>query len=168
MLQADGCGLRPKGIFKIQHKRADQTIGNYELPNGITNEGKNALVDIMFPGDTQVTTWFIGLIDNAGFTALAAADTHASHSGWAENTDYDESNRPTWTEGAAASQSMTNAATVDFTINATIVLKGIFLAKLNTKGSTASSILWSTGAFGATINAVDDDVLSITYTTSVA
>lgn len=158
----------PKGVFKIQHRRAGKLLREYELPNGITNEGKDALLDIMFHADTQITTWYLALIDNSGFTALAAADTHASHAGWTENTDFDETDRPAWTEGAAASQSMTNAATVDFTINATIALKGIFLANLNTKGSTASGTLWSTGAFGAVINAVAADVLSITYTISVS
>lgn len=160
--------IRPKGVFKLQHKRNGKLIKEIDITNGITDEGKDKLLDVMFHNDTQVTTWYIGLIDNAGFSALADADTHASHAGWSENTDYDETDRPEWTEGAAASESITNASTVDFTINATIAINGIFLADISTKGSTAAGTLWSTGSFGAVVNAVAADTLSITYTVSVS
>jgi len=161
--------LSPRGKFHVVHKDSEGNIKDiYDLPNGITNEGKDALLDIMFHADTQIDPWYIGLINNSGFTALAAADTHASHGGWTEFTDFDESFRGEWTEGAASSQSMTNASSVDFSINVdSSAINGIFIADLLTKGSTASGTLWSTGSFATAVAADDGDTLSITYTLNV-
>lgn len=154
-----------KARFKVQHIRKGQVIGEYDFPNGITDVGMNALLDIMFHNSTQVATWYIGLIDNAGFTALAAADTMGSHAGWAESTAYDEAARVTYAEDAASSRAITNSTTADFTINATATLKGIFITSNNTKGGS-SGTLWSTASFPSTVPVVDDDVIKITYTLS--
>jgi hypothetical protein len=112
-----------------------------------------------------VTTWYIGLVENAGFSAFANADTMASHAGWAESSAYTEANRPTWTAGAAASRQITNAATVDFSINASVTIKGLFIASNNTKGGTTGT-LWSTAAFGSRVALNNGDTLKVTYTLS--
>jgi hypothetical protein len=89
----------------------------------------------------------------------------SSHAGWAESADYDEATRPEWTAGTASGRAITNAVTVDFTINATKTIKGLFITSNNTKsGSTGT--LWSTAAFGSTVSVADDDVLKVTYTVS--
>ena len=167
------------GQFKVTHKRAKdyKKVNGVWVPskwdilheesfkNAITNEGKDHILDSTFDAATQVTSWYFGLIDNAGFTALAAADTHASHAGWAESTAYDEATRPEWAPGVAASQSITNATARDFTIDTnSTVINGLFVASLSTKGSTAAGTLWSTASFSAVRNVDDDDVLSIDYT----
>lgn len=153
------------GRFTIQHIRDGQVIGEYELKNGITDVGMNALLDIMFHGTSQITAWYLGLVDNAGFSAFAAGDTMASHGGWTESTAYSNANRPDWTEGAASSRSITNSSTVDFTINATATIKGIFVTSNNTKGGTTGT-LWSTAAFGANVSVANGDTLKVTYTVS--
>jgi hypothetical protein len=167
------------GQFRVTHKKPKdfkrvnglwvptdfRIIDIQEFKNGITNEGKDHLLDSTFDAATQVTSWYIGLIDNAGFTALAAADTHASHGGWSESTAYDEAARPEWAPGAAASQSITNATARDFTIDTnSTVINGVFIASIATKGSTAAGTLWSTASFSAVRNVDDNDVLSIDYT----
>ena len=134
-------------------------------PNGITDVGLNAILDIMFHADTQITTWYVGLIDNAGFSALAAADTMASHSGWAESTDYTEGTRVEWTEGAAAPRSITNSATLDFSINATVTINGIFVNSVSTKGGSTGT-LWATASFSSPVSATSGDTLKVTYTVS--
>ena len=63
----DQIGLR--GRFVVEHFRKGVKIGQYQFPNGICNEGKNKLLDIMFHGVTAITTWWLGLIDNSGYTA---------------------------------------------------------------------------------------------------
>jgi hypothetical protein len=68
--------LSPHGRFKVEHWRDGRLIGVYEFLNGITNEGKDQILNTQFDAATQVTTWYLGLIDNANFTALAAADTY--------------------------------------------------------------------------------------------
>src|SRR3990172_469751 len=68
--------INPRGRFKVEHWRAGEKIGEYEFPNGITNQGKNSLLDIMFHGATQIATWYLGMIQTAGWSALAAGDTY--------------------------------------------------------------------------------------------
>jgi len=158
--------LSLKGRFIVEHVRNGKVIGEYDFHNDITNQGKDALLNIMFNGATQIPAWYVGLINNSGYTALAAGDTHASHSGWTESSDYDEATRPAWTEGAASGQVITNAAPVVFTISATVGIRGIFIASIDTKGSTGAATLWATALFSANLPVIDDDVLRITYSVS--
>lgn len=154
------------GRFEVQHFRKGELIGTYPLPNGITDVGMNTLLDVMFHGGSQITTWYIGLVNNSGFSSFANGDTMSSHAGWTEFTSYDEATRTEWDEDAAASRSISNGTTsADFTISATGVLKGIFVVSNNTKGGTTGT-LWSTAAFTTTVSVVDDDLLKITYTVS--
>lgn len=154
------------GRFEIQHYRAGELIGTYPIPNGITDVGMNTLLGVMFHADTQITTWYIGLVNNSGFSSFANGDTMSSHTGWTEFTSYDEANRVTWVEEAASARSISNSVTsADFTISATGVLKGIFVTSNNTKSGTTGT-LWSTAAFSSTVSVVDNDVLKITYTVS--
>jgi hypothetical protein len=157
--------LKLKGKFHAQHVRAGKVIAEYDFPNGIVDEGLNHILDTEFHGGAAVATWYIGLVDNAGWTAFANADVMNNHAGWIECADYDETDRPAWTEGAAAARSMTNSVTVDFSINATVTLKGIFITSSLTKGG-ASGVLWSTGAFGSTVPLNGGDSLKVTYTIS--
>lgn len=153
------CNLR--GTFHIVVEDKNGRVKHTEkVRNGITNEGKNSLLDIMFHAATQITTWYIGLIDNSGWTAEAAADTLASHSGWNEFTSYTGS-RLEWTEGAAASQSITNGTAVSFPITGSGTLKGIFIASV---ASGTSGKLWSTADFASTVTVANGDTLKITYT----
>lgn len=156
----------PKGKYKIEHHNAaGDLLGVYEIPNGIVDVGLNHILETEFNGGTPVTTWYIGLIDNASFSALAAGDTSASHAGWIENSDYDEATRPEWTAGTAAARSITNASTVDFSMNATKTIKGIFIISNATKGGS-TGVLWSTAAFGSTVSVNNGDTLKVTYTLS--
>lgn len=156
------------GKFIVEHFRNGQAIGKYEFKNGIVDEGMNKLLDVHFHGVAAIGTWYIGLIDNASFSALAAADSAAQingTNGWLELSEYDEATRPAWTEGVAAARSITNAVTVDFTINATKTVKGIFVVSTNTIDGT-TGVMWATAAFGATVAVADNDVLKVTYTVS--
>lgn len=155
-----------KGKYVVEHLDRDgKLIKEYEFPNAIVDAGMNALLNAMFDSGTQFTTWYIGLIDNASFSALNNADTMASHAGWIECTGYSESVRQTWTAGSAASRSITNSSTVNFSINATKTVYGIFIATDSTKSGTTGT-LWSTAAFGSTVSVQSGDSLRVTYTVS--
>jgi hypothetical protein len=154
--------LKAKGKFIVEHFRKGEKIGEYEFPNGIVDQGLNSILGIMFHSDTQITTWYIGLIDNSGFSALANADTLASHAGWNEFTNY-TGNRKSWSPGSASSRSITNGTTADFAITGTGTLKGIFVSNA---ASGTSGTLWSTAAFGATVSVSNGDTLKVTYTVS--
>lgn len=159
--------LKLAGTYHIKHIRDGVVIAEFDQPNLITTVGRNHILNTEFAGGTPVTTWYIGLVNNAGWTAFAAADTMGSHAGWVELEAYDEASRVEWVEGAAASGSITNSTPSAFTINATVVIKGIFLTSVLTKGGI-TGVLWCGTAFSSTIAAEDNDVLSVTYTVNTA
>jgi hypothetical protein len=136
--------------------------------NGVTNVALNNVLDVYLRAVAGSAAWYIGLIDNAGYSAFAAADTMASHAGWSESSDYAAATRPQWSPGAAANQSVTNAATVDFAMNATKTIRGLFLANDNAKGGVTGT-LFATAAFSGGNQAVNNgDTLKVTYTVSAA
>jgi hypothetical protein len=158
--------LKINGQFKIEHfNRAGELLGTYDVPNGIVDEGLNHILETQFNGGTPITAWYIGLVNNASFSAFANADVMNSHAGWLETALYDEATRPEWTAGTAAARAITNAAVVDFSINATVTIRGIFITSNSTKSGT-TGILWSTAAFASNVSANNGDTLKVTYTVS--
>lgn len=152
------------GRFDLTVKRKGKIIDRQQFPNGIVDVGINYLLEAGFYEDTTGDeTWFIGLVNNSGFSAFANADTLASHAGWTEFTSYDEVNRVAWGPDAPASRTITNSTPATFTINSGGTLKGIFVASVNTG---TSGILWSTAAFSSTITVVSTDEINVTYTLS--
>jgi hypothetical protein len=140
-------------------------IYDEDVPNGITDEGLNHILGVEFHADTQITTWYIGLVDNASFSAFAAGDVMNSHAGWIEVIAYDESTRVAWGPDASATRSISNTSAATFTINASKTLKGIFVTSGSAKSGTAG-VLWSTAAFASTVAVIDNDVVKVTYTVS--
>ncbi len=155
--------LHLTGMFNVEHWRRGRLLRKLLVPNGITDAGINNIFDVHFGAGTQLTTWYIGLIDASGYTAVAAGDTMASHAGWTEFTTYSEATRPAWGVGAAAGKAITNATPEDFNITGAATLKGIFSTSNNTKGGS-SGTLWATALFASDLAVVATDVLKITYT----
>jgi hypothetical protein len=155
--------IRPKGFFHVEQWRDGKLIHKEVAPNGVTNEGKDKILDAYFRNQTQPTQWYLGFIDNAGFSALADTDTMSSHAGWAEATGYSEATRPAWTTTAAASQSITNPTPATFNITGVATLKGIFVPSDNTKSGTTGD-LWATALFAGNIPVDNGDIIKITYT----
>ena len=173
--------LSPRGRFQVEHWRNGRLIGQYEFPNGITDEGKDQILNTQFDAATQITTWYLGLVDNANFTALAAADTYdeinQAGNGWDEFSDYTDpgngdsaTTRPVWNPDAAASQTITNGTVVVFDITATGTIKGLFLvgggtAPENKGDHAAGSTLWATALFDSgDVDVQNGDQLKATYT----
>lgn len=159
--------IKTHGKFIIEHIRNGNVIGRYEFPNGVTNVGKNLLLDVMFKDGSQVasSSWYLGLIDNSGYSALSASDTMASHAGWNEFTSYSESTRVAWGPGAASSQTTTNSTPATFNVNGSGTVKGVFCVSNNTKSGT-SGTLWATALFTADVPVVNGDQLKATYSVS--
>jgi len=159
--------LNLKGRFVIEHRDvAGKLKGVYDVPNGIVDEGIESLLDVGFHASSQIGTWYIGLVNNSGFSAFDDADTLSSHAGWSEFTSYTESNRVTWAEDAAASRAISNSTTADFSINATGNVKGIFVSSNNVKSTGNTGTLWSTAAFSSVVSTANGDTLKVTYTIS--
>lgn len=177
--------INARGRFTVEHVRNGEVLRTESFPNGITNEGKNALLNVMFHGQTAITAWYLGLIDNTGYTALASADIYdninQAGNGWDEFTSYTDAanassavTRPAWAEDAASGQSITNSSVAVFDITGTGTVKGVFLVgggpAPSTKGdhdASTSSKLWATALFGSgDVAVLNGDQLKVTYTVS--
>ena len=155
--------LRLWGRFRYQRIARDGRVlveGSFD--NGVTDPALNDLFDSYCRNQAQPSAWYVGLIDFASFSALAAADTMASHAGWIENTDYSEGTRPQWTPPAASGQKLENTLEMITTMTAAVTIHGLFIASDNTKGGT-TGILWASGLFGVSQTMAIGESLKLFY-----
>ena len=141
-----------------------------DFSNLVVNEGLDELLIQALTGGTQTTTWYLGLTDST--PTPAAGDTMGSHTGWTEQTGYDESARVTWGSGTVSGQSVDNSAsTATYTISSnSTTIGGAFLVSDNTKGGTAGK-LYAIGAFSGgdvTLSAGSTLEVTATFTTQAA
>jgi len=137
------------------------------IENLVTTGGKNDLMDKYFAGSAYTAAWYVGLISNTSWGAVAAGDTMASHAGWVEGVPYSNATRPAVTWAAASAGSKAASAYVAFTINATLTVRGSFLTSNSTKSGT-TGILYSEAAFSTTRPVLSGDELRVTPTMSAA
>lgn len=142
-----------------------------KVENLVTTEGKNDELTKYFKGSSYTAAWYVGLINNAGFSALAAADVAAQiggTNGWAEATTYSESVRQTLTLGSAASGSIDNTASkAVFSINGTVTIYGGFVDSVSTKSGT-TGVLYGEAAFSSTRALISGDTLTVTVTLTLS
>jgi len=172
--------LNLDGRYVVEHWRDGKRINEYHFDNGIVDEAKNKLLNVMFNGTTAITTWYMALIDNADYSALADDDTYddvnQGGNGWKEFQAYTVSanatNRAVWASDSASGQSVTNSTVAVFDITGTATVKGLFLcggvANCLLKGDhDPGGTLWATALFGSGDVAVQNgDQLKVTYTVS--
>ena len=160
------------GVFTIQCFGQDGNLKWEEKNhNLVVNQGLKDMNDKYFSGSAYTAAWYLGLITGPGSgTTIAAADTLASHTGWAEYTDY-TGNRQAVTFGAATLADpsvISNSASPNaFVITAPGgTVAGAFLASVAT-GS--SGILFSASDFQSPGDraVVAGDTLNVTYTFSL-
>jgi hypothetical protein len=135
--------------------------------NRCVDEGLNALLDVMFHGTSQITTWYIAIFED-DYTPIAG-NTYATP-GYTESTAYDEATRPEFVEAAASGKSMTNSANkASFTMNATKTIYGGALVGggtgASTKGDTAGGgTLYCSSKFSTSKPVESGDTLKVTVT----
>jgi len=138
-----------------------------DIHNLVLTAGKNHALDNYLAGSAYTATWFMGLVGSTSFTAIAAADTAASHAGWTEETNYSAGARPTAAFSAAASGAKALSAALTFTMSAGATVKGAFLVSNSTKGGTTGTI-YSAGLFtGGDKVLASGDSLAISYSASL-
>jgi hypothetical protein len=146
--------------------------------NTVCTVGKNLALDTFLAGSAYTVVGpFLGLISSASYSATAAADTMASHSGWLEAGT---TNAPQWTTPASGARATTNAgwssasagskalsAAKSFSISTTGTVKGAFLVYGTGAVATAmdtNGTLMSAGVFSGGDKAVANlDTLNVSY-----
>ena len=160
---------RAMGRWRITARDPDgNVIREEEFDNLVVDEGLDELLTQALAGGTQTTTWYLGLTGST--PSPAAGDTMGSHTGWTEQTGYDETARQVWSNGAVSGQSVDNSAsTATFTISAdSTTIGGAFLTSDSTKGGTAGK-LYAAGAFSSgdvTLSAGSTLEVTATFTTA--
>lgn len=155
---------RPKGSWRMECRDKHGKLKWIEQwDNLVVNSGLDHLLDVAFSAGSQITSWYIGLIN--GSPTIAAGDTMASHGGWTENQNYDEATRQAWTDGGVSGQSVDSSGSpAVFTISTdSQTIAGAFLTSDNTKGGT-SGTLYAAGEFANPKSLDDGDTLTVTAT----
>ena len=151
--------------------RKGKLIDSWKQKNTCSAEGLNALLDIMFHGSTQITTWYIAIFESD--TTPADGTTYATPV-YTESTAYDEATRPAFNEAAASGKSITNSANkAEFTIDATKTIYGAALVGGGTGATTpgdaaGGGTLFCASKFASSKAVEDDDVLKVQITITVA
>lgn len=167
-------GAAGGGVFTVTCYDKDGNLKwETKAKNLVTNQGLQDMNTKYFTGSTYTAAWYIGLVDNAGFTAYNAGDTMASHTGWSESVAYSGGNRGTATFGTATTADPSvisnSASQAQFSITGTATIRGAFLTA--TQGNTTNTgVLFSVADFEApgSRSVVSGDTLNVRYDFSLA
>ena len=139
-------GVRPSGRFQLTSRGWNgKLLGHRAFDNGTTDEGVTYLAAATFLRAAQRANWYVGLIDNAGFSQLLTTDTHQSHPGFAEYAGVYLGQRVAWAPAAASSRLLDAPNTV-VSITASGSVRGALLASTPTIGTASGQVLYATGA----------------------
>ena len=163
------------GVFTVTCTGADgQVKWTDSFHNLVVNEGLQDMNGKYFKGSGYTAGWYMGLVNGSTSPSYAAADTLASHSGWAElvpGTDYTgnriavtfNASSPTLADPSVVSNSVAPSV-FPMLVNGTTVAGAL----LTTAASGTSGILFSVGSFTGGNKSVDSgDTLNVTYTFSL-
>lgn len=131
----------------------------------ITYAGLNYRQNTAIKGGAQVSTWYVGLITNSGYTQALADTMPLTHASFSEPATAFGTTRPTITTGAVANGVLTTSANVEFTNSSgsTQTVYGYFIASSSTVGEAVST-LYATYKFDVAKSVPNGDVLSIPIT----
>lgn len=169
------------GLDKLAHKAEALMLSMCDVvwtecnANTVMDEGKTAMLQNFINGSAYTATKYFGLISSVSYTAIAVGDTMAQIAGTNGWREAGAANAPTFsarvaaTFSAAAAKSITTSATSNFTMTGAGTVKGAFLvmngtsAIVNTTGS-----LYMGGLFSGDKVVVTNDVIQVSYTTSIS
>lgn len=156
--------LTVAGLFHVECRdRAGRLKWQDTAKNLVVTSGRNDLLDKYFKGSGYTAAHYMGLV--ADNPTIIAGDTMASHGGWTEVTDYDESTRPSISWGSPSSGVLSSSG-VNFTMSTTVTVAGLFIATNSTKGGSSGTLYCATTFTAGDKSLQDDDVLSVTYQAS--
>lgn len=173
------------GVFVAEcYDRDNNLKWRDEFRNTVVTEGKNAALTHILKGSTYTASQVLGLIEDTGYSAIAAGNTAGNitaagggspTNGWNEAPSSTCASRGTPSFGTASSGSLATSSAVSFSIIATDTIKGAFLLCRSTAGTAPSTTvgntngaLYSAGLFSGGDRAVaNGDTLNVTYTASL-
>ena len=161
--------LKLAGKWEVVHRDKDgNELSREIIDNLVTNEGINYMLNAALHGGTAISAWYI--VPWSTNTAPAAGNTYATP-GNTEATGYDEATRQEWGEGAASSQSVTNATAATITATGSLSIYGFGIvgggSAATTKGDAAGGgTLLSSGLFAGVKTLSAAETLDMTYTLS--
>ena len=127
-------------IWDMEHWRGNRLLSLSQDHNIVTNEGLDALLDIMFGATAKIATWYVIIFETD--TTPVAGTTYGTPVFTETNAAYDEATRPEYIDVPSSGQSISNSASkATFTMNATKSIYGAALlgggSAPTTKGDTA-------------------------------
>ena len=165
------------GTYYVECFDADSNLKWADtIENVVCTVGKNLALDTYLAGSSYTVVGpYMGLISSTSYSAVAAADTMSSHSGWLEAGN---ANAPTYTAprktcawSAASAGSKALSAALVFAITGTGTVKGCFITYGSGAVSTidnTSGTLYSAGLFtGGDKVVANGDTLNVSYTASL-
>jgi hypothetical protein len=161
--------LKIGGTFTYEHIRNGEVIDTWSEHNIVVDEGLDYALGTAFASTSPSANWYIGVFKNN--YAPIAANVIATFPGVGvageSTTEYNETNRPTWTQAGVATRSITNAVSpAVFTFNTSVSIYGAFLANSNVKGGTTGKLA-AASKFSSVRAMLATDVLNVTYTLSI-
>lgn len=171
----DECEIH--GFYAVECFGADGKLKWRDFAaNTVVTVGKNHMLDTDLAGSAYTVVGpYMGLISSTSFTAISAADTMSSHSGWLEagnaNTPTYTAPRKTAAWNAASAGSKALSAALSYAITGTGTIKGAFLTygtgALSTIDNTAGT-LFSAGLFtGGDRSVINGDTVNVSYSVSL-
>ena len=174
---AMGEAMDAQGVYKVQcfEYEGGPLLWEDTFDNVVCTAGKNLALDTILTGSAYTVTGpYMGLISSVSYTAVAATDTMASHSGW---TEAGTTNAPTFAArgtpawSAASAGAKATSAAVSFTMTGAGTLVGAFMAfgtgAVTTLMSTTGTLL-SAGAFSGGNQVVSSgNVVTVSYSLAV-
>ena len=161
--------------FKCFEYEGGPLLWEQTIDNVVCTVGKNLMLQTALTGSAYTVTGpYMGLISSVSYTAVAAADTMASHTGW---TEAGSTNAPTFAAriapafGTASAGAISTSTPVSFTMTGAGTLVGAFITygtgAVTTLMSTAGTLL-SAGAFTGGNQPVNSgNVVQVTYSLSL-
>lgn len=154
----------------------DGEVYTEEFHNTVVTVGKNLALDTYLAGSAYTVVGpYLGLISSVSYSAISAADTMSSHSGW---TEAGATNAPTYTSprktaawSAASAGSKALSSALSYAITGTGTIKGAFMVygsgAVTTIDNTSGTLL-SAGLFTGGDRAVlSGDTVNVSYSQSL-
>jgi hypothetical protein len=159
-----------KGHYELECRDSEGNLLWAEgFDNLVTNVGKSQLL----ASGVTASTAYLGLITASGYSAVAATDTMASHSGWLEASSTNApgygTTRPTvtWNALAAGGTSISNSNTLSYTFTTGGTVQGAFVVEgtgASATVGTTTGVLLSAGALGTPQPVIATNTVTMTYT----